>query len=326
MNIVLLQSPLSLQDIEHLLHEFPHYLFLSFTESSYKNLSQDNWSQVEILYGCRLTEEELAMAPQLRWIHCPSQELNKLCLPAIEDRGNLLLTAIKEENLNQIGEFVLGGILAISKNMFHWKDADLHPNVLWDSKWRENMWTLKGKNFLQIGIDKVGSEIARRASQMDMRVTGASPEATFHPHCSNTCSFSQLHAHVPQADIVCLSLPRTTAYEGFFGKAELALMKEGSILIILGNPKNVDEEALVAMCEAGKFRGVLLDAMYQTPIPPSSPLWKAPNMLITPDVAPRPKAKQGASFATFRYNLRQYVHGNFKDMRNVLNKPKGILS
>jgi phosphoglycerate dehydrogenase-like enzyme len=97
-------------------------------------------------------------------------------------------------------------------------------------------------------------------------------------------------------------------------------MKEDSILLSIGSSTVFDENALVQVAKTGKFRGILLDAFYQMPIPATSPLWKIPNVIITPDVAQRPKSTQRQAFRLFLYNLRQYVHGNFKDMRNLVDK------
>ena len=72
MNIILLQSQLLLHEIDLLLKEFPQFLFLSLSEAAYRNLGPEHWARLEILYGARLTKEELAKAHQLRWIQCPS--------------------------------------------------------------------------------------------------------------------------------------------------------------------------------------------------------------------------------------------------------------
>ncbi|MCE5316094.1 MAG: hypothetical protein LLG04_01850 [Parachlamydia sp.] len=78
----------------------------------------------------------------------------------------------------------------------------------------------------------------------------------------------------------------------------------------------MEEVERFTACEM-RVRGILLDASYQTPISAASPLWKIPNIIITPEVAPRPKLTERQAFRTFLYNLRQYLHGNFRDMRNL---------
>lgn len=318
MQIVLSQIRLTLNDIDKLLKEFPQYLFLSFTEFTYKELGREEWKQVEIIYGSRITPEELAIAPQLHWVHTPTPNLNKLCLKEMQDRGNILISTTTEENIIQIGEFAMAGVLAFAKNLIHWHQAKHSPHHFWVSRWRDNMWSLQDKIFLQIGLGSTGTEITRRARQMGMKVwgMGIQPKPSFHPYCHQTLGMQDLHAALDQADIVSLSLPKTSKYDNWFGIKELERLKEDSVLLILGSHKVVDEDDLAANSQ--KLRGILLDASYQTPIPSNSRLWEIPNILITPDVAPRPRSKEEQSFGTFRYNLRQYSHGNFQDMRNLV--------
>jgi len=318
MNIVLLQAKLSEEEIDQLLREFPQYLFLAFRETSYKNLGKEDWARVEVLYGNRLTAEELEMALQLRWIHSPVPNLNPLCLHEIDERGKIIITSMKEENATQIAEFVIGGVLAYAKNLFHWEDADRNPTSLWDSKWRESMWSLEGRTFLQIGLGVVGTEIARRAKDLGMHVWGVHEQKTFHPFCQKIFSMQELHSVLPAADVVSVALPRGKQKLNFIKRSELELMRDEAILSIVGMKNIVDEDALATLSKKGKFRGVLLDAYYQMPIAQSSKLWEAPNIIITPEVAPRPKTEKGESMRVFRYNLRQYLHSNFTDMRNVL--------
>ena len=318
MNIVLLQEQLKLQEIDLLLKEFPQYLFLSLSESAYKRLTLEDWGRLEIIYGSRLNHEELRKAHQLRWIHCPGPHLNRLCLEDIEKQGNVLITNTANENVTQIGEYVMAGILAFAKNLFHWKEENLEPALLWDSKWRESMWSLKDKVLLQIGLGKVGGEIARKARQFDMKVWGVQQKRSFHPDCNKTFAFKSLHSLLPAVDVISLALPRGRDYIDLLGKEELELIKPGAILSLVGSSSLVNVEALSQIAATGKFRGILLDSFYQTPILAQSPLWKIPNMLITPEVSPRPKSTERQSFRTFLYNLRQYLHGNFKDMRNLV--------
>jgi phosphoglycerate dehydrogenase-like enzyme len=321
MQIVLLQTKLSEESIRELLDEFPQYLFLAPTETSYKSLEKEDWSRVEIFYGNRLTPEELKKAHQLRWIHSPSPNLSPLCLSDIESQGNIILTVAKEENVIQIGEYVLGGILAFSKHLFQWKEADKNPTALLDSKWRESMWTLQNRILLQVGLGDVGSEIARRGKQIGMKVWGLQERRSFHPYCRKVLSIKELYLGLKEADVVSIALPRDKPFQDkLFKEKEFDLMKSNSILVIIGSKSIIDEEALAIVAARKKFRGILLDALYQRPIALTSSLWKIPNILITPEVAPRPKSEEKEAFKMFRYNFRQYLHGNFADMKISVNK------
>lgn len=317
MNIALLQLQLTLHELTQLSREFPQLLFLSFPPSSLKPISKEHWQKTEVLFGDRLTADDLEAANQLRWIHTPSPNLNRLCLKEIKEQGNILITSTREENVIQIGEFVLAVVLAYAKNLFEWKAASAFPALVWDCKWRNKMWSLKNKIFLQIGMGKKGVEIARRASFAGFQVWGMDETRSFHPHCIKNFGLSELHSVLPAADVVSIAIPRERGLIVRLGKEELNLMKQDSVLTVIGSSQHFDEDALTELCKRGKFRGILLDAIYQTPIPPQSKLWKIPNLLITPEVAPRPKTFRDA-FRIFRFNLRQYLHGNYSDMKNLV--------
>ncbi len=316
MNIVLLQTHLTEDEINKLIEEFPSFLFIAPSEFSYKKLGKDDWEKVEIAFGSHLTVEELKMAKKLRWMHSPTSILSAICLKEIEKRGNIIVTCTKEENSFQVAEYVLGTSLAFSKNLFKWERADKNPSLLWDSYLRETMSTLKNKTFLQIGLGTLGSEITNLAKNMKMHVWGAQKSASFHPQCQKNFSYDNLSAALPFADVISIALPRGSQEEFFLKHEMLKLMKEGSILVIVGSRKIIDEKALAK--EGKKFRGIALDAHYQMPLAVDSPLWGLNNMIITPEIAPRPKSFERGAYRIFRFNLRQYIHGNFIDMRNVI--------
>lgn len=319
MNIALLRLSLSLAEINQIIKEFPQFLFLSYPESSLKKISPAYWPKVEIFFGSKLSLEEWELATSLKWIHTPSPTLNRLPLKEIESQGNVLLSNTREENSLQISEYVMAATLAFAKNLFNWKATNHFPALLWDAKWRQTMWTLKGKTFLQIGMEKVGTEIARKAQENEMKVITIDKERCFHPYANLNLSIKELHSTLPQADVVSIHLPRTKETYSWFGVKELELMKEDSILIITGGETALfDPSVTLAPSLFEKLRGCVIDAPYHTPIPSNSPLWRLPNLILTPDVAPRPKAKEREAFRLFRYNLRQYIHGNFIDMKNLV--------
>lgn len=323
MNIVLIQGQLTSKEIHQLLMEFPHFLFLPLGETAFRALTPEQWKNVEIVYGSRLTPEDLAKAQQLRWLHSPIPNLHRICLDELDKRGHLLVTFTQEEGAHQIGEFVMAGILAFAKQLFLWRDADHSPQTLWDSKWRDAIWTLSHRTLLQIGLAQAGTEIARLGRQMGMRVLGVQRERSFHPYCHNTFCMEDLHALLPEADVVSICMARGKPFheihKAILRQDELQLMKKGAILSITGSGL-VDANALAEISSTGKFRGILLDASYQKPLPSSSPIWGIPNIIITPEVAARPKLAERQAFRTFLYNLRQYLHGNFRDMRNLWEK------
>lgn len=189
---------------------------------------------------------------------------------------------------------------------------------MWDSKWRDSMWTLQNKTLLQIGLGPIGTEITRRAREWDMKTWGVAAKQNFHPYCQKVFNYTDLPQVLPKADVICLNLPRTKDFENFFTSPILNRIKDDSILIVSGSHKTINESDLYATAMEGKFRGILFDVFYETPVPTSSLLWKIPNLIMTPEVSPRPKTNKLQSVSVFKYNLRQYIDGNYKDMRNSI--------
>ena len=321
MRTATIQFPLGEQELQQLKREFPLLDFAHFPKSL-SNIPDEIWSVSEIFFGERLNEEDLAKATELRWIHVPSPLLQRLCLKKIEELGNILISTSPEGNVTQIGEFVIANVLAFAKNLLHWKSADLAPSMLWDCKWRNNMWTLKDKIFLQIGLSNAGLEIARQAKCLGMIVWGVDHLSSIHRSCDKNFSFNDLCKLLPEVDIVSMTIPQGMDLgECKLSRRELTLMKDDSILCILGSNKHLDEEALYDLAMGGKFRGILLDTSYQTAIAPKSNVWNTPNLILTPGVAPRPKAKDREAFNLFRINLRQYLNGNYSDMLHLIGNP-----
>ncbi len=318
MNVILLQTALLPHEMDLLLKEFPQYLFLSLSEAFYKNLNEEYWKHIEVIFGSRLTEEELSKARQLQWIHCPTSNMSRLCLKEIENKKSLIVSNTLEENIPQMGEFVMGAILAFAKNLFEWKEMQHFPSQLWDCKWRDSMTSLQNKIFLQIGLSRPGIEIARHARHFNMNIWGMDEKPSFHPYCHRTFGFDSIDDLLIKADIICVHHSRNKKSTYALQNKQLDRMKEDCILILLGSGGIVDEEHLANSVKSGKFRGVLVDANYRSPLAVNSPLWGLPKIIITPEVSPRPKSTERVAFRIFLYNLRQYVYGNYKDMRNVI--------
>lgn len=315
MAILLLRNRLEKEEIDELHSEFPQLsLHLEWEQGT------PEWEQVEILYGDQLTPAEFAQTSLLQWIHLSQPSPNGLCLKEIEAGGTLLITNTKDEDIHQISEFALAAILTFSKKLFDWKEED--PLSLWESSLRREITTLFGATLLQIGLGAVGSRIAHLCRELGMRTWGVGETATFHPDCVKTFKAKDLHSLLPHADVVSLATPRGEKPLVILEQEQLSLIKQDATLLILGLGGAVDEEAVADLARSGRFRGVVIDAFAESPLPENSKLWGIPNLLITPEVASYPKSKTDYAYQTFRYNLRRFIHEDFDGMKNLVH---GIL-
>jgi phosphoglycerate dehydrogenase-like enzyme len=85
------------------------------------------------------------------------------------------------------------------------------------------------------------------------------------------------------AAIVTTNADRSSFH--LIGKPELAAMKQGGIIVNVARGSIIDQAALVEALVSGRLAGAGLDVVETEPLPPDSPLWDLPNLLITPHVS-----------------------------------------
>ena len=90
---------------------------------------------------------------------------------------------------------------------------------------------------------------------------------------------------LPEADFVALTCPLTPQTENLIDAKALAAMKPSAYLINVARGRVVNEPALIAALKAGRIAGAALDCVWEEPLPATSALWSAPNVLITPHTA-----------------------------------------
>ena len=308
---ILFHSPVTQEQRTLLSEEFAGYEMITECKE------ESDWYGVEVYYGSELSDADFELAPHLRWIHAPSHDLDNLCIDKIRERGSVMLSTGFKQNIENISEFVMGSILAFSKQFFHWPAVPHEPQEFWNWPLKDTMWPLRKKTLLQIGLGRAGTEVTRLAKVFGMKTWGVSLTKNFHPYCDKTFSTQVLHSILPVADVVVVAFPGQGTRRVLLGPAELALLKPDSILIVVGTQETIDEKALVEVAKSGKLRGILLDALDKPPLR-NSPLWKIPNMILTPNVAGYPEVERDeVNFAHFRRNLRSYVKGRILEMKNV---------
>ena len=97
-------------------------------------------------------------------------------------------------------------------------------------------------------------------------------------------AIAELDALLPEAGIVVLIVPLTEETRGLIGAPQLERMRQGALLVNAARGPVVDTEALLPALEAGRVRAAL-DVTDPEPLPQGHPLWKAPNLLLTPHIA-----------------------------------------
>ena len=140
---------------------------------------------------------------------------------------------------------------------------------------------LHGKRVLIVGYGDIGKTIESYLTPFDVEITRIARSARTSPEVHPVRSLDQL---LPNAEIVILILPHTAESHGLIGAPQLALMQQGSMLVNAARGPIIQTNALVDALNSGHIRAAL-DVTDPEPLPLEHPLWKCPNLLITPHVA-----------------------------------------
>jgi D-2-hydroxyacid dehydrogenase (NADP+) len=238
----------------------------------------------DIFVGYSLRAEQLQHARKLKWIHSTAAGVAQLMYPELRNSG-IVVTNPSGVFSTPMAEHTMGLLIALARNFpdsvrhqdrSHWGQQDM-----WDKP--PHFTELNGLVLLIVGFGSIGRELAKRARAFDMRVWGVTRSGQGDTTLAEKIiPISQLEEALPHADYVVIAAPETSETRHFFAAPQIARMKPGARLINVGRGSLLDESALIRALESGALAGAALDVAPVEPLPPDSPLWKAPNLFLTP--------------------------------------------
>jgi D-2-hydroxyacid dehydrogenase (NADP+) len=238
----------------------------------------------DIFVGYSLRAEQLKDGKKLKWIHSTAAGVAQLMYPELRNSG-ILVTNPSGIFSVPMAEHVIGLLLALARNFpdcVRQQDrARWSQQELWDKP--QHLTELNGKVLLIVGYGSIGREVAKRAKALEMHVWGVTRSGKGdRAHAEKILAASQLEEALPDADYVLIAAPETAETKHLIGAAQIARMKRGARLINVGRGSLLDEAALIRALESGALGGAALDVVQTEPLPTESPLWRAPNLMLTP--------------------------------------------
>jgi phosphoglycerate dehydrogenase-like enzyme len=112
-----------------------------------------------------------------------------------------------------------------------------------------------------------------------------------------------------ECDFMVVTAPLTTRTRGMVGADVFDVMKPGALLVDTSRGGVVDHAALISALRDHKIAGAALDVFPEEPLPDNSPLWKMPNVLITPHISGNSTQYDQRAIRLFIQNLRRYLAG-----------------
>lgn len=171
---------------------------------------------------------------------------------------------------------------------------------------------LTGKTVLLVGYGSIGKEIERMLEPFDVELIRLARTARENPKVHAAW---ELDALLPKAQIIVLILPSSTETRWMIGARQFLLMQQGALLVNAARGPIVNTDALVEALESKRIRAAL-DVTDPEPLPIGHPLWKCPNLLITPHVGGSSPEFARRSLKIAADELRRYMAGD--PLRNVV--------
>ncbi|HET7458623.1 MAG TPA: D-2-hydroxyacid dehydrogenase [Gemmatimonadaceae bacterium] len=279
----------------------------------------------EAYFGFGFNRALLAAAPGLRWVHSAAAGVGSLLFPELVD-SDVVLTNSAGVMAVPIAEHVVGGVIYLLRSFD--VAVDLQRRGTWDkapfvgegSRMRE----LGDCRALVVGAGGIGSAVATRLAAFGTVCTGIRrrPELGVPAGFARVAGPTALDDELASADIVVLAAPATPSTERLLTRERLSRLPKDAIVVNVGRGALLDAEALVDALNAGRLRGAVLDVFDREPLDADSPLWRMPQVLLTPHVsAVSPSRFWERALALFAENWRRYDAG--MTMRNVVDKRAG---
>lgn len=289
--------------------------FVSNT-AAFKSAASD--ADIAILGDCSALDETMQ---QLRWVQKIGVGIER-CLEQPLDWTKTLLT----NTAGMSGPFIAEHTITMALMLSHGMPA-YYRNQL-DGQWVVNRTTLTsahavtGKTVLVLGLGGIGTKVAEKAAALGMRVIAIRNSRRTGPDFVDYVGLpDELHKLTRDADFVINTLPITPQTNGIFDAEFFAVMKTSGYFISVGRGKSVITADLVAALETGAIAGAGLDVTDPEPLPESHPLWRMPNVLITPHSSSFSSITSPDRFLLIRENIRRYANG--EKMLNVVDPKLG---
>jgi len=250
-------------------------------------------AEVEILIAGR-PPADLSRVPALRWLQVPSAGVDHMAADPPWRKG-LLVTNARGVYAVPIAEYVSGMLLRVHQPAATWSaDQAAHR---WPPGTPRLVSIIRGRTAVIAGYGSIGREVARVLASLGMRILAVKrrpderhdasfrvpgtgdPDGSIPERIVDEAALAEI---APEADVLIVTMPLTERSRGIVGREVLAGLRPDGWLINVSRGALVDEPALLEALRAGRLAGAVLDVFGEEPLPPDSPWWDAPNVIVTP--------------------------------------------
>lgn len=232
-----------------------------------------------IVVGVQRITREMLQNSSVKIIAKHGVGVDNIDLEAATELG-IPVTVTPNANAVSVAELTIGFIFALSKKLI-----DLHNNLYQKRQFVSNVGLeLHGKILGIVGFGSIGTEVAKRALCLGMRVLVYDPYVEESNLRELGVEKTELDELLRQSDFVSLHVPLNESTRHLIDREKISLMKRTAYLINTARGGVVDEKALAEALKSGQIAGAALDVFDVEPLPADSPFFDCPNVIMTPHV------------------------------------------
>jgi phosphoglycerate dehydrogenase-like enzyme len=281
------------------------------------------WKRTEVLYTNRVlpTPDQV---PKLHWIQFHWAGVDHAIDDPILRKPDLVATTLSGAAAPQMAEYVIMMLLALGH---HLPDMIDHQSR---RDWPKDRWERFSPQELSestvgiVGYGSIGRQIARLLHAFGATIL-ATKRDVMHPEDEGYSPKGlgdrngefvrrlyppqALVSMIKECDFVVITVPLTAETENLIGEREIAALKPTACLVDVARGGILNQEALIAALRERRIGGAALDVFPEEPLPPESPLWNFPNVIISPHISGNTPIYDERAIELFSENLRRYLSG-----------------
>jgi len=236
-----------------------------------------NYEALLVRSQTQVTAAVIAAGNKLQVIGRAGVGVDNIDIDAATGRGIVVVNA-PTGNTISAAEHTIGLIFALARHIPQ-ADASLKSGA-----WKRSQFMgseIRGKTLGIIGLGNIGSEVAKRARGLEMKVLAYDPFLSEERAQQLQVELAPLDKLLRESDFVGLHVPMTASTKGMIGAKELATMKPTARIINTARGGLIDEEALAKAVKEKKLAGAAIDVFVQEPIT-KSVLFETEGIIVTP--------------------------------------------
>ncbi|MDD3219875.1 MAG: D-2-hydroxyacid dehydrogenase [Lachnospiraceae bacterium] len=276
-NTVLAVMPFTKEQQEQMKETYPQ---LNFIFTDYKSVTEEEIKDAEVIIG-NVPAAQLKNADKLQWIHLNSAGYDAYVGEGILPKKVILTNSTGAYDV-AVGEHVLAMTMEVSKKLHFYRDSQLK------CEWSDygEVLPLHDRRVLIVGLGGIGGYYGKLMKALGNNIVGIRRNIKVKPDfVDEIYTFDMLDEQISLADIVVLALPASPQTNGLMNEERFKKMKKSAMFFNIGRGSLVDMEALYQALEQKQILGAGIDVMTPEPLPAEHPLWKLPNIVITPHIS-----------------------------------------